>query len=306
MRKLKKRHIPLVLFLSLVWSGLPQQASLQNVARAQAGGTVNEVSLYLRAAWKHVQGKTRPWRDVERIGSADRLIGNVYSLAIFISTPQNSWNHQDKLKIFQKQKEAESWMVAQAKRYGIRVAFQNGTYGLNKQDISVPNIPSYDRGSNEKYKYWVSYLLKLIGYKSPLDLWSWVQKNTNCTNLHIIIYANKTGISYATPFKQGIDANSFFIEGSILYRYYPSGVELYPASIAHETLHLYDAWDLYNSADQTRDVASKSRQLFPNDIMYRTSANLAQQQVDALTAWRIGWNSKKEPWYDWFKPSYQR
>ena len=195
-------------------------------------------------------------------------------------------------------------MVAQAKRYGVTLSFQEGSYGLNNQDISVPNIPSYDRNSNEKYKYWAAYLLKLIGYKSPLDLWSWVQKNTSCTNLHITIYANAKGVSYATPFKEGIDANNFFVEGTIVYRYYPSGAELYSATIAHETLHLYDAWDLYNSPDQVHDVASKSKQLFPTDVMYRVMPNLAEQQVYGLTAWRVGWSSKKETWYDWFKPTY--
>jgi hypothetical protein len=270
MSSTSKRRILIAPLLFFIWLGLPQQAFSQGI---------------------------------ERVGSADELGGNVYSLAIFISTPQNSWTHQDKLKIYSKQGEAEAWVIAQARRYGVRLAFQHGTYGLNNQDISVPNIPSYDRNSNDKYKYWVAYLLKLIGYKRPLDLWSWVQKNTNCTNLHITIYANSKGVSYATPFKEGIDENNFFIEGSIVYRYYPSGAELYAATIAHETMHLYGAWDLYNTSAQIHDVSAKSKQLFPNDVMYRVAYNIGEQQVYGLTAWRIGWNEKKEPWYDWFKPA---
>jgi hypothetical protein len=110
-------------------------------------------------------------------------------------------------------------------------------------------------------------------------------------------------VSYATPFKEGIDENNFFIEGSIVYRYYPSGAELYAATIAHETMHLYGAWDLYNTSAQIHDVSAKSKQLFPNDVMYRVAYNIGEQQVYGLTAWRIGWNEKKEPWYDWFKPA---
>jgi hypothetical protein len=88
----------------------------------------------------------------------------------------------------------------------------------------------------------------------------------------------------------------------MMYRYHPLGIELIHSMIAHEVLHLYGAWDLYNSYVQTHDVASKAQQLFPNDIMLRTSYNLAELQVDALTAWRIGWSDKKESWYEWFRP----
>jgi hypothetical protein len=192
--------------------------------------------------------------------------------------------------------------VEQAERYDIELAFQGGNYGLSGEDVSVSSIPASDNKGNGMYVNWGSDLLKKIGYKSSMDLWSWVKKKTDCTNLQVIVYSNTTGVSYTLPYRQELNADKYFVEVAFLHRYHPTGPELYPSTIAHENLHLYGAWDLYNSYRHKYDVASKVKEYFPNDIMYRNSYDLAQMEINELTAWRIGWTEEEEPWYEWFKP----
>jgi hypothetical protein len=245
----------------------------------------------------------KSYQDDERMGTADTLTGNVYTLAIFISTPKDPWKYEDKLKAYQRQREAQDWLVAQAEEYDVELSFQGGNYGLYNGDISVPYIPVSDRDGKGMYTDWGAYLLKKIGYKSPVDLWTSIKKKTGCDNLQVIIYSNTTGVSYAMAYKPKLNTDKYFVEVSFLHRYSTSGgVDLNPSKIAHEMLHLYGAWDLYNSYKHERDVASKAKEHFPNDIMYRSSNDLNDLEVDELTAWRIGWNDEKESWYDWFDP----
>ena len=240
--------------------------------------------------------------DDERMGSADILSGKVYNISIFISTPDNPWKKQDKLSIYEKQREAQNWLVEQAEEYEVELEFENGTYGLNGDDISVENIPASDKSGKGMNTDWSSYLLKKIGYKTPLSLWDWVEEKTDCTNLQVIVYSNSKGVSYGLPYTPGTDAEKYFVELALVHRYYPSGSELSSSTIAHESLHLYGAWDLYNTYKHDKDVATKSKELFPNDVMYRTSFNIGELEINELTAWRIGWNNEEKPSYNWFKP----
>lgn len=84
-----------------------------------------------------------------------------------------------------------------------------------------------------------------------------------------------------------MSADKYFVEVSFLHRYRPNGPELYASVIALENLRLYGAWDLYNSYKHKQDVASKAKEHFPNDIMFRNAYDLARMEVSALTAWRI-------------------
>jgi hypothetical protein len=36
--------------------------------------------------------------------------------------------------------------------------------------------------------------------------------------------------------------------------------------------------------------------------MYRVSNNVAEQDINEVTAWRLGWNDDEKSWYKWFEP----
>ena len=238
-----------------------------------------------------------------RAGSASELKGNIYTLSCFISEEgKESWTHEEKLKVLDKQKEALAWIKEQANTYRVEVNFDAaGNFGL-QEDIKMPVI---ERGtaSGKEPVDWVSRVLYKLGYKSTLDLVAWVEKNTKAKQVQVIIYAKGKGNGYAMASSTEMNKERFFVEGAILYEKYNSGGSLAASSIAHETLHLYGAWDLYKTFSQSAENEKKAKELFPNSIMLRTSYNITELEVDEVSAWLIGWNQQPKSWYETLRPS---
>ena len=229
---------------------------------------------------------------------ARTLENDVYELSIYISEDDNPWSYKDKLSVLRNQRISQDWLKTQAANYGTTLNFHEGCYGLD-QDICMKSIPPA-KGGPAECSYWIEYLFDILNYK-PMDFIDWVFDKYSCPNVHVLIYANQIGRSYAMPFSNGGDKRHF-LEGTILYRYFTNGIEyLDPHVIAHEILHLYGAWDLYQTHEQTYDRENMAKQHFSNDIMHQ-SGDLNELQVGPLTAWLVGWNKCPEEWYEWFRP----
>ncbi len=236
-----------------------------------------------------------------RAGSARTLTGKVYTLSIFISEPGDPWRKADKLVMLDKQRGAESWLATQAKRYGKQLTFEHGQFGLD-EDVVLDVIPEADASGDEPVD-WVSRVAPLLGYTDPLQLHRQLRDDYGCDNAHVIIYANKRGIGYAMAYSTDMDETMYFVEGAILHRFYPDGREMTTASIAHELLHLYGAWDLYQTFSQTADVEAQARQTFADDIMLRVSYDIHELEVGELTAWLVGWHDEYKEWYGDYRPT---
>jgi hypothetical protein len=245
----------------------------------------------------NVSGQTvEEWR----AGSAFHLSGNVYTLSCFVSGPDDEWTNSEKLAVFDKLNEATAWIKNQAKKYNITVNFEGGSYGFEK-DIKLEKIERGIASGKEKTD-WVDTVLRNIGYSRTIDLYNWVKANTICENVQIIIFVKGFGNGYAVAFAERYNKELYFVEGAILYENHWNGVGLLSSSIAHEILHLYGAWDLYKTFEQTQDREDKARELFPDSIMLRVSYNIDDLYVDEVTAWLVGWNTDPKPWYSWFNP----
>jgi len=240
-----------------------------------------------------------------RAGSARELSGNIYTLSCFISEPNEEWTYKEKQAILKQVKESQEWIKGQAAKYNVSVNFDaGGNFGLDT-DIKMPLI---ERGtaSGKEPVDWVSRVLKKVGYSSPLKLLEWVKQNTNAKQTQVIIFAKGKGNGYAMATSTEMDKELYFVEGAILYEKYNNGSKLASSSIAHEMLHLYGAWDLYKTFSQSAENEKKAKQKFPNSVMLRTSYNIEELEIDELTAWLIGWNTKPKSWYDTLRPRDKR
>jgi hypothetical protein len=233
-----------------------------------------------------------------RAGSAYSLSDKIYVLTIFIS--ETDWIYDEKIKLYNKLFEAQNWLIKEAKKYSQNIKFEGGHFGLDKTVI-VDNIQEGTGSGNEPVDI-VSSILNKVGYQRNLDFVNWVHQNTDCKNSLVLIFANKKGIGYAMQYNNEMDKEKYFLEGCILFKQYFDGRELASASIAHEFLHLFGAWDLYKTFQQTKDKEKKARKYFQNDIMLRTSYNINELEIGKLTAWLVGLSSYKEEWYEWFCP----
>ncbi|MGB1217095.1 MAG: hypothetical protein ACPG5P_04420 [Saprospiraceae bacterium] len=234
-------------------------------------------------------------------GSARVLEGDIYNVSCFVSGQNENWTYEEKLEILEKAKEGNDWLKSKAREFGTEFSFQNGNIGLS-EDVKLSTIERSTASGTERDD-WVYLILKQIGYENPLDYYNWVIQNTTCSQLQFIIYVKGNGTGYALPFSENLNREKYFIEGVILYEKYWNGRKLASASIAHETLHLYGAWDFYKTHAQTTANEIRARKLFPNSIMLRTSFNINSLEIDELTAHLIGWRKEYKNWYSSFMPS---
>jgi hypothetical protein len=236
-----------------------------------------------------------------RAGSAYKLSGKIYTLSCFVSGPNEEWTYNEKLEMLDLLKEGQKWISAQALKNSISVEFnESGSFGLNK-DIKLSRIERGTASGNESVD-WVSKVFYTIGYKSIFDFDSWIKKNTKADNYQVIIFVKGKGNGYAMAYSTEMKKDKFYVEGAVLYEKYNGGTKLASSSIAHEILHLYGAWDLYKTFNQTEGNEERARALFPNSIMLRTSYNINELNIDNLTAWLIGWNNNPKEWYETFRP----
>lgn len=234
-------------------------------------------------------------------GSASILCGRIYTLSCFVSGPGEEWAYDEKMEMLRLLKESQEWIKKQAFNYGESVDFDaSGNYGL-KKDIKLDSLRR-GSGSGKEQVDLVSRLLYKIGYKSTTQLDAWIRKNAPSDNYQLILFVKGQGIGYAMNYRENMNREKYFVEGAVLYEKYNQNLKLASAGIAHEILHLFGAWDLYKTFQQTEENEQRARKIFPNSIMLRTSYKIDELSIDALTAWRIGWNKYPENWYESFRP----
>lgn len=236
-----------------------------------------------------------------RAGSAYELSGDIYTLSCFVSGPDDEWTYKEKLEMLNSLSESQKWIEKEAMTYSISVAFnEGGNFGLN-DDIELPFIERGNATGNESVD-WVSKVLYKIGYKSTLELDSWIKKNTKADNYQVIIFVKGKGNGYAMAYSDEMEKEKYYVEGAVLYEKYNTNGKLSSSSIAHEILHVYGAWDLYKTFEQSESNEQRAKKLFPNSIMLKTSYNINELSIDSLSAWLIGWNQNPKSWYETFRP----
>ena len=239
-------------------------------------------------------------------GSAAWLEGKIYVLTVFLSeTSQGNytshWTKAETDAWFRKLYEAENWLQRQAARYGKRISFSGGYYGLSPA-VYVDYIAAGAGVGNERTD-WVSVALAAIGYRSPMEFHRWVQSNTDCQSSLVMVVADKPGRSYAMVYDSVYDRERYFVEGVMYYMQYSDGREQYSSSIAHEICHVFGADDLYATFAQSAQTEAVARQYFPNDIMHRTSQNINDLNIGPFSAWLMGLSDREESWYRSLLPS---
>lgn len=238
------------------------------------------------------------WIDAKEIGdrnqgSAPALSGKIYVLTCYVS--QNGWTSEEVEKYSSLVREAEEWLVAQARNYGKEVSFENAECGL-EPPLLLENIVS-GSGSGYEPVDMVSKVIKKVGYKNGQKFVKWVKKHTDCTGCLVLIVANQPGRGYSMAYNNDYDKKMYFLEGSMLYNSYEDGEPACALSIAHEMCHLFGAEDLYATFIQTEENEARARELFPDDVMLGVSYDTDSKKIDRLTAWLVGLSDEMEDWY---------
>ena len=238
-----------------------------------------------------------------KVGSAKVLSGRIFVFSIFVGPTSDPWKPADVERQKQKVFEAERWLKMQALRYGKHVEFENCAFGSDGSFIDN-GMPESSR-SVGAYFYPGKMLLKM-GYRSFDAIIEWVRNNTGCTQCLAIVFTNTYGRSFACHVNKELyryNPHLFCLECCIIYKGFgPDYEESGAATIAHEMLHLFGAWDLYELDEEDSVRAKKTAIMFPKSIMNCKGRTIWHMQIDEITAWLVGLREEGKDWYRWFEP----
>ena len=238
------------------------------------------------------------------VGSAKLLSGRIFVLSVFVAPSSDPWKPSDIARQKQKVYEAERWLKMQALRYGKHVEFENCAFGSDGSfcDNSMPR----DWDSDDAYFYPSKVLLKM-GYRSFDAFIEWVKRNTGCMQCLAVVFSNTYGRSFASPVNKELyhcNPHLFCMECCYIFRgFRPDGRESDAACVAHEMLHLFGAWDLYELDEKDNARAAKTAIMFPKSIMNCKGQTIWDMQIDEITAWLVGLREEGKDWYRWFEPN---
>ena len=236
-------------------------------------------------------------------GSSNQLVGEVVNLVCFISTSEKHWDESKKTEILKDIESANYWIIEQSKNYNISLDIRNE---LVLQEVVFNEISS-GTGSGYERVDWIYRTMRKLGFKNSKQAFRKLRRKYNAENIQVILIANVNGRPYSMRYAKGINKKKYYLEGIILYENYDNGAKLPVTAVtSHELLHLYGAWDLYQTYAQSKDREQRAQKLYPNDIMLRVDHTTHNLMIDELTAWLIGWNTTEPENFEWFRPKDYR
>lgn len=224
--------------------------------------------------------------DTKDVGSASSLNGQVRLAIVFVSDGQSNWSRREQYVHMRRLKRGEQWIVSQSLAYHVSPPrFKHRVYG-RWFDIKLPSLPAGTRSGNENVEM-VHLVSQELGFESPQAWRSQFPEE----QFAALVFLKRDGASYAIPQEAGLNPR-YDIEGAVLYNNFEPGVPNCATCIAHELLHVFGAWDMYETFQITKKQMDFATQLYPDSIMLRTSYNPYELTMDPVTCWRIGWCNK--------------
>lgn len=248
-----------------------------------------------------------PDKDYRNVGSAKVLNGKTYVLVLFVSSNYSTeWTQTEMDDVYRKIYQSFSWLKESALQYNSDVDFSLFVLGNNEKIIMdyIPKGPFEGKYSTDLLKK----AMNAAGYDDFFDFEAYAHEKINSDNCVVYVCCNNYGRSYALPknlslsnYYKTYGINRDYLEGCVLYKNYTDGTPLNSASIAHETLHLFgaaDLYDVYGGSNSQKDKYMQS--YFPKSIMRKVPNNIYEAEIDNLTAFLVGISSSYESWYDYF------
>ncbi len=199
---------------------------------------------------------------------------------------------------------AAAWMKTQADSRDQCLEFHH----LEEHVVTLNKVPDgHAAGARMPAQEWLDRVWRQIyEWKSPGAYLTELQAKGEFDHVHILMLIRCQGRAYASQNARG-DAWQSLSVATCFCEEVGGESDVRPETIAHETLHLYGAWDLYpEEGERTREQAEYAARLFGGDIMQTLDGGLAKLKVTDLTAWRLGWLNPAPKWFEFFSPEVSR
>lgn len=218
----------------------------------------------------------------------------VHILPFFINTLEEDWEEEEIEHYYNELLESQNWLIEQAYSYDQELEFDNERFdGDHKAEIDLDRVP---RRKNPTQT--IQTIMEELGYDDLDDLLDGYRFDLKTEKLKIVLFVKSNNRSHAY--------NYWSVEKmdlAIIYCRSTYGMMTDRYTIAHEILHQFNAWDLYYEVGkvQTKASSARAKEEFPYSVMRNTWANKELLNIDAVTAWRIGWATKLDG-FDEFDP----
>ena len=228
-------------------------------------------------------------RHTRNVGLAKTLRGSICVCTFFVS--EKNWQNDQYHKLYKQNLEiAEKWLTREAKKYGSTISFEN-VYPLG--DSSIPIDKIYGLNENDPNAYG-SFLKVLESMEiSGKEFRKRLRYETACENIVTNFVIDKDGRSYCFLDYQGSGEDSF-MDFTWIYKTGWGKVNP-PGVIAHEMLHAFGAFDLYERENYRKEQSNAVKKYYPDEIMYTADyQNINKSYISPITAWKVGIGEKSK------------
>jgi len=256
------------------FSAKPTESMSQNISEITGILEESEVERDLRDNYE----LTRDY------GPAKRLTGKTVVAYIFVETSHSNWSALDRQQAISTLEFVQQWYRSEAKRRKVvEPVFVNRSFVVTKDpqlnrwheslEANMVATPSF-----RSQRPFEAHITRRLGFDTTSRFVDYLKSEESAKNVMVVFHLNKESRSFAEPcYTNWCNREFTFILQPVKSLHW----DYLHNTLAHESLHLVGADDLYN----IKSAASYDT----NDIMNAGARYLEDSVVGDLTAYAIGW-----------------
>ena len=224
-------------------------------------------------------------------GLAKTLRGSICVCTFFVS--EKNWKNDQYHTNYKKNLEiAEKWLTKEAKKYGSIITFEN-IYPLGDTAITIDKLYKSGIGETDPDQYGTFLkVLKSMGLTGK-EFIKKIRYETACENIVTNFIIDKEGRSYCFLDYVGSDPE-YHRDFTWMFKC-GWGRPLQWGTIAHEMLHAFGAFDLYERENYRREQSDAAKKYYANEIMLTGgNSDINKCYISPITAWKIGIGEKSK------------
>jgi hypothetical protein len=256
-------------------------------------------------AFGQIQIDTTKYYDFYNLGTVKKVTNDeVCAIVVFVSGPNSNWSSAERKQVLKRDKGAFVELRRNLKKFNVdfnlKFHIANPTNDFKVDSVyDFSKITGYKKGDGIKRDFNSENAEKIWEYYTTINnSLSFFKEKTYLSysgGYFLLVYHYGAGRTNASPHFTYNYKDAKTPEFITIFQQTMNIQNVKKRVTAHEVLHLYGAWDLYDDdySGHDKKTHDKIKEKFPKSIM----RSLKNSTIDPITAWRIGLNNKPEVWF---------